>query len=297
MVSIRERLDSDAALLCDGAMGTMLFSHGLEMGQCPEALNLDKPVLLQEIARQYAAAGADIVETNTFGGSPLKLSQYGLEDRAVEINEAAVKAARAAVGDSAYVALSVGPCSKLLKPYGDTEPEQIRDSFQTQIGAGVSAGADVVFIETMTDLAEALLALEAAKAVSTEIPVSVTMTFDVTPNGFFTIMGNTVEAASKSLADAGADLVGSNCGNGSDNMVKIAEEFARHSPLPLVIQSNAGLPEVDGDRVVYPESPDFMGGRVERLLDLGVRVVGGCCGTSPEYIAAFRRVINARSQI
>jgi 5-methyltetrahydrofolate--homocysteine methyltransferase len=293
MKPLHERLHAGDILLCDGAMGTMLFERGLQMGQCPEAWNLERLQALEEIARLYFEAGADIVETNTFGGSPLKLAQYSLNDRTEEINAAAVVAVKRATQGQAYVGMSVGPCGRLLKPYGDTEPEAIRDSFERQIRAGAEAGADLIIIETMTDLAEAVLAVQAATHAAPTLPVAATMTFDPTPNGFYTIMGATIEAAARSLAEAGADIIGSNCGNGIENMVKIATEFAKHTSLPIIIQSNAGLPHIDGDRTVYPESPEFMAERVPALTDIGVRIIGGCCGTTPAHIAAFRRVIDS----
>jgi 5-methyltetrahydrofolate--homocysteine methyltransferase len=150
-------------------------------------------------------------------------------------------------------------------------------------------------IETMTDLAEATLAIEGARSVSGEIPIAATMTFDPTPNGFFTIMGTTIEQAVRGLADAGANVIGSNCGNGIDKMVEIAEEMRRHTTLPLMIQSNAGVPELAGDEVIYPETPEQMAAGCSQLLDLGVSIVGGCCGTTAEHIAAIREMVDRRS--
>lgn len=224
----------------------------------------------------------------------MKLAQYDLDDRIEEINATAVRAAREAVGDDAYVAASIGPCGRLLEPYGDTSPDIVAEGFRRQIKAVVAEGVDAVFIETMTDLTEATLAIKAARDISPTIPVSATMTFDITSKGFYTIMGVSVEQACQNLADAGTDIIGSNCGNGIENMVKIAAEFAKHSSLPVIIQSNAGLPDISGGTTVYAESPDFMAARCCQLLDLGVRIIGGCCGTTPEHIAAFRKTINDR---
>jgi len=285
-------LAAGRTLVADGAMGTMLFKKGLASGDCPEQVNLDHPYWLEQIASAYLEAGSDIVETNTFGGSPLKLAQYSLEDKTEEINTAAVRAARNAVGDRALVAASCGPCGHLLKPYGDIEPEQVLESFERQIRALVDAGVDLVCVETMTDLNEAILAVEACRRVSSSLPVSATMTFDFTPNGYFTIMGASIEQAAHDLADAGADVVGSNCGNGIVEMIRIAAEFKKHSNLPLLIQSNAGLPELKDETLVYPETPVFMAGRSRRLIDLGVNIIGGCCGTTPEHIAAIRAEVD-----
>jgi 5-methyltetrahydrofolate--homocysteine methyltransferase len=234
--SLLNRISAGEVLLCDGAMGTMLIERGLKLGECPEAWNLSHPDRLVEIARLYTQAGADIVETNTFGGSPLKLAQYELDARTEAVTQSAVRAAREGADGKALVALSCGPTGKLLKPFGDTEPEEIRASLERQIGAAVGEKIG--------------------------------------------------------LTAAGADLIGSNCGNGIDNMVQVAREFRRHSKLPLAIQANAGLPRLEGNRAVYSETPDLMAGRIEALVKAGVALLGGCCGTTPEHIAAFRREID-----
>ena len=292
MKPLLERITAGERLLGDGAMGTMLMARGLQTGACPERWNLERPEVLEEIARLYLEAGADIIETNSFGGSPLKLAQYHLDDQTDEINHTAVDAVRRAVGDRAYVSGSVGPTGRMLEPYGDTTPEETTAAFELQTRALIDAGADLLCIETMTDLNEARLAVEAARRNGPGIPVIATMTFDHTPNGFYTVMGVTVEQAIAGLVEAGADIIGSNCGNGIDNMVALAGEFRRHTDGPLMIQSNAGLPQLVDGAIRYGESPEFMAERVAELLALGVSIVGGCCGTTPEHIAAFRRVID-----
>jgi 5-methyltetrahydrofolate--homocysteine methyltransferase len=251
------------------------------------------PEVLAEVATLYVEAGADLITTNTFGGSPLNLASYGLDDRTEEINHTAVEVVRSVVGDRAYVSASIGPTGKILTPYGDTEPEVVREAFARQIGALVAAGTDLLCIETMIDLREAELALEAARSVSADIPVIATMTFDPTPRGFFTVMGVTIEQACSNLVEAGADIVGSNCGNGVDRMVEIAREFTRHASVPVMIQSNAGLPEHHAGELAYPESPDFMAARVGGLMDLGVSIIGGCCGTTPAHIRAIRAAVDS----
>ncbi|MFH2055984.1 MAG: homocysteine S-methyltransferase family protein, partial [bacterium] len=151
--------------------------------------------------------------------------------------------------------------------------------------------------ETMTDIAKATIAVRVAKEVSPELPVIATMTFDATPKGFFTIMGVTIERAAEELAAAGADVIGSNCGNGSDNMVKIAAEFKKHTKLPLIIQSNAGLPVLEAGEVVYPETPEYMAERARKLIDIGVSIIGGCCGTTPDHIRAIREAVNQAGRV
>jgi len=288
MAALLDRLHERKVLVADGAMGTMLFQRGLSPGECPERINLEHPEILEEIARLYVEAGAEIIQTNTFGGSPLKLAMYHLDDKTEEINVAAVRAARKGARGRAFVAASCGPCARLLKPYGDTDPAEVQAGFERQISALVSERIDMISVETMTDLHEAVLAVRAVKAVAPSIPVSATMTFDSTPRGFYTIMGVTVEQAAKGLADAGADIIGSNCGNGIENMIGIAAEFRKYSNLPILIRPNAGLPRMIEGVLIYPESPEFMAEKGRELLQIGVSILGGCCGTTPEHIAAFR---------
>ncbi len=289
-----ERLKRGDRIVADGAMGTMLFQRGLQPGECPESVNLNDPGILEEVARLYANAGAEIVQTNTFGASPAKLSEYGLSDRTEEINAVAVEAVRKGVGNRAYVSASCGPSSRILKPYGDTDPGELSTGFERQLTALIGAGVDLVCVETMTDLNEALIAVEAAKKVSPGTPVAATMTFDETPRGFFTIMGVGVGEAASGLERAGADVIGSNCGNGIERMIDIAREFRKHSPLPLLIQANAGQPDMIDNQLVYPETPEFFAEKSLELVDIGVSIIGGCCGTTPSHIREIRRLIDSR---
>lgn len=287
-----DRIAAGETLVCDGATGTMLFEMGLAPGACPEALALSRRELLEDLARLYLNGGADIVETCTFGASPLKLAQYDLDVKTEAINREAVSAVRAVVGDQAYVGGSVGPSGKILQPYGDVSEEQVYDSYRRQMESLIGAGIDCLLVETMLDITEAKLAIKAARDVSTDLPVTATMTFDATPRGFYTIMGVDVAAAVSGLVEAGADVIGSNCGNGIEKMVEIARAFRDTTDHPLIIQSNAGLPETENGKVVYRETPAFMAERVEQLLEIGVSIVGGCCGTTPEHVTAFRAVVD-----
>ena len=295
MRALLERLGVGEVLCGDGAWGTQLMARGLASGDCPERMNLTKPEVLTEVAGLYLDAGADLITTNTFGGSPLNLGNHGLDTRTEEINRAAVAALEPVTAGRAYISASVGPTGKILEPYGDTAPEVVAEAFSRQIGALIEAGADLVCIETMIDLREAELAVRATRSLSTDIPLVATMTFGETPHGFFTMMGSTVEQACTTLIEAGADIVGSNCGNGIDTMIEIARDFTKHASVPVVIQSNAGLPENREGELVYPESPEYMAERVSQLTDLGVGIIGGCCGTGPEHIRAIRSAIDAKT--
>jgi len=297
MEVLLDRLKRGEVLVADGAMGTELIKRGLTLGECPERMNLDEPDVIQEIALAYFEAGADIVQTNTFGGSPLRLAAFSLQDQTEQINVAAIRAVRRVIGSNAYLSVSCGPCGRRLSHAGDTEPDAVRDSFERQLRCCAAEGVDLICIETMTDLTEASLAVKTAKSVAPAIPVAATMTFDPTPNGFLTIMGVTIKQAAVGLTEAGADIIGSNCGNGIDNMIRIAIEFGKHSSLPLIIQSNAGLPKMIGEQAVYAETPEFMAERCSHLLASGVKVIGGCCGTTPDHIAAIRLVVNKHNDL
>lgn len=293
MEDLLMRLNRGEILVSDGAMGTMLMERGLEVGEPPESFNFARLKVLSEIATLYLDAGADIIQTNTFGASPLKLSFYSLEDKTEEINRNAVLAVRKVVGGCAYISGSCGPSGKLLEPYGDTSDSEMYNSFERQMKALISADVDIICIETMTDLREVTIAVKAAKTVSLSTPVIATMTFDPTPRGFYTVMGVNIEEAAGGLESEGADIIGSNCGNGIENMIKIAKEFREFSSLPIVIQSNAGIPEIRENTSVYPETPLFMAEKAKELVNVGVSIIGGCCGTTPEHIRAIRKVVDS----
>ncbi len=291
MSLLRERLSTGRTLVSDGAMGSLLMDTGLEPGACPDELSLSNPDALSKISGAYAAAGADLVHTNTFGACPMKLAEYHLEDRTEDINRAAVEAARAGVDVDVLVSASVGPCGRILEPYGDTSEEVVYESFLRQVTALVAAGVDAITVETMIDLREAVLAVKAARTAHPDIPILATMTFQATPRGFISVMGTSVEQAVEGMIGAGADAVGSNCGNGIELMVEIARAFRAATDLPILIQANAGIPEVREGLVHYPETPEDFAAAVPALIAAGVGVIGGCCGTDPAHIRAIRSAI------
>ena len=290
-----DRLQAGERLVGDGGWGTMLMARGLEAGRPPESLLLTRPEAIEEVTELYLAAGAQIITTNTFGGCPLSLRMHDLEDETEEISRLAVETVRRVAGDAAYVSASVGPSGRLLEPYGDVPRDEMQAAFQRQIRGLLEGEPDAICVETMTDLAEASLAVAAAKSLSPSTPVMATMTFDDTHRGFFTVMGVSLQQAANGLKEAGADVIGSNCGNGSDTMVEIARALAPHTSLPILIQPNAGIPENRDGLVVYPESPQYMAERATELIDVGVAIVGGCCGTTPDHIRALREVVVARA--
>jgi 5-methyltetrahydrofolate--homocysteine methyltransferase len=289
-----ERLRQGEVIVGDGSLGALLVQRGMKHGETPELYNLIKPEIIEEIASLYLDAGAEIITTNSFGASPLRLQHFSLEKEMEAINRGAVEAVRRAIGDKAYVSASIGPSARMMKPLGSTEPEEVYASFQRQLSVLLAAGIDMICIETMTDLAEASLAIKAARSLDQRIPIMATMTFGKTRKGFFTIMGTSIRDAASGLENAGANIVGSNCGNGMELMVEIAREFRLYAIAPVAIQGNAGMPIISDAGIVYPETPDFVAGKAVELLDLGVQIIGGCCGTGPDHIRAIRKVVDAR---
>ena len=276
-------------LLCDGAWGTLLQQKGLQPGECPELWNLTRRDDVLDIARSYIEAGADIIETNSFGGSRIKLSQYGLDDKASLINETAASISREAAGPDRHVAGSIGPTGKILMT-GDITADELYEAFSEQATALEKGGADIIIIETMSDAEEAAIAVKAAKE-NTRCTVIATMTFNPAPDGtYYTIMGVTPADMIRILREAGADIIGSNCGNGTEVLTGVARAIREADrEVPLIIQPNAGVPQLIDGKTIFPESPEIMSSFVPELVNLGVNIIGGCCGTTPEHIKAIAR--------
>jgi 5-methyltetrahydrofolate--homocysteine methyltransferase len=293
MDNILKRLQRGDVVVGDGALGTLLMQRGLKQGEPPEVYNLTRPYMLEEIASMYLEAGAEIVTTNTFGASPLRLKHFSLDKEMEEINRSAVEIVRRAVRDRAYVSASIGPSARILKPHGDADLEEVFSSFQSQTRALLAAGPDIICIETMADPIEASLAIKAVRSLNGIIPIMATMTFNKTPKGFFTYLGASVKDAAAALETAGANIIGSNCGDGAENMIGIAREFRQFSRAPIAIQGNAGLPIESETGLEYTEKPDFVAAKAIEMLKLGVQIVGGCCGTGPDHIRAIRQAVDA----
>ncbi|NIA21150.1 MAG: hypothetical protein GWP05_04070 [Anaerolineaceae bacterium] len=285
------RGEDNRILMLDGAMGTQLQARGLTGGDCPEQWAREHPVELAEIHTEYIKAGADIILTCTFGGSPLKLAGAGLEGQAEAINWALARVARE-VGPETIVLGDIGPSGEMISPLGTKTADQLRDAFGRQV-VGLAEVVDGFLVETMSDLDEAVLALEAVRKIAPGKPVLVSMTFQKDHDGkaFHTFMGLEPREAAKRLEDAGADAVGTNCGSGIEDITRVVEAMAEVTKLPLVAESNAGLPKLVHGQTVFDESPEVMAGKIAGLVAAGARIIGGCCGTTPQHIAAMKEAI------
>jgi 5-methyltetrahydrofolate--homocysteine methyltransferase len=277
-------------------MGTQLMLSGLEQGNCGEAWNLTHPELVLAIQRRYVQAGADCLLTNTFGGSRIMLNRHSQADDVVAINSAAVEIARAAFeGRDGYVIGDIGPFGGLMEPFGDFTETEVREAFREQARALVSAGADAIIIETQTSLEELGLGLSAAREAGAACVIG-SMAYDVTRDGstFRTMMGVDPERAAEFMEAHGADIVALNCGTGMD-MERARQAVLRYrdaTTLPIMAQPNAGQPKLVEMKVVYDESPEHMVAGVVPLLESGASIIGGCCGSTPEHIRAFRHAMD-----
>ena len=289
--TISEAVKAGRVLVSDGAWGTFLHEKGLQPGECPESWCKSRFADVADVARSYIAAGADMVETNSFGGSSFKLEHYGLAGDAAELNEAAAKASREAAGADRWVIASIGPTGKMLVTEEVTE-EELYGAFQTQAVAFEKGGADAVCIETMSDIAEAVQAIRATKD-NTSLEIICTFTFERTVRGDYrTMMGVSPTAAAQAAIEAGADVIGANCGNGIERMIEIVTEMrAASADAPILIHANAGLPQVVDGKNVFPETPEDMARQAPALVKAGANIIGGCCGTTPAHIQAIAQAI------
>ena len=285
MKNLRDLIESNELVILDGGWGTELDLLGLEPGVCPELWNIENPKAVEQVAKNYVDIGSQIVLTNTFGGSPLKLKKFGLETKVEEINKAGVQLSKKAAGELAYVFASVGPTGEFIEPLGDFTAEGLTQVFEQQIAALIAGGADAILIETMSDLDEIECAIAATRKLDAKIPIAVSLTFEKGINGFATMMGVTPQMACERLSNV--DIIGANCGNGPETMIELIAEIAQCTKLPIWARANAGLPILENGKTIFPASPQEMGAAAPKMVQAGARFIGGCCGTTPQHIQAM----------
>ncbi|MBP1657500.1 MAG: 5-methyltetrahydrofolate--homocysteine methyltransferase [Bacteroidetes bacterium] len=282
------RLLRSTPVLTDGAWGTQLQALGLRAGECPDAWNLTHPEQVRQVARLYVDAGSAVILTNTFRSNRIALEGFGLADKVVDINTSGVRISREAAAGRALIFASIGPTGKMLMTE-EVTPDEMLAAFTEQAAALASAGADALVIETMSDLEEAKLAVQAAR--TTGLPVVASMVFDSGKDKDRTMMGSTPEQVAEELAAAGADVIGANCGLGMEGYIPIARRLRAATHLPIWIKPNAGLPEMVEGKVTYRTTPEEFARQAAALRDAGVAFVGGCCGTSPQFVHALSTML------
>jgi homocysteine S-methyltransferase len=278
--TLRDLLDDGRVHVIDGAMGTVLYGRGMFVNVCYDELNIKEPDLIHSVHTDYVQSGAEIIETNTFGANPVKLSSFGLEDETGRINAAAVSLARSAANDRALVVGAIGPLGIRIEPFGPTAREEATEFFSQQVKGLTKGGVDGFILETFADIDELQAAYQAVRGLS-DLPIIAQMTIGEDGN---TSYGTSVETIAERLAEWGADVVGLNCSVGPAVMLDAIERIARVTDRPLSAQPNAGIPRSVGDRQIYLASPEYMAQYARRMIDAGARFVGGCCGTTPEHI-------------
>jgi 5-methyltetrahydrofolate--homocysteine methyltransferase len=295
MASWQELVGNGATVIADGAMGTMLMANGLEFGDPPEVWNLEHPEIIRRVQRGYLDAGSQIILTNTFGGNRLRLELHGREDRVDQLNRTAAVLARveaSAADHPAIVAGDIGPTGQIMASIGGTlTPERAREVFAEQARGLAAAGVDVMWVETMSDLSEAVAAIEGARDAAPDKPVIATMSFDTRGH---TMMGVSPEQAAEALLAAGAAAVGGNCGNGPDELIPVLERMRRAFPdATLVAKANVGQPVLVGMAVAYETTPEMMADFARRFREAGANIVGACCGSTPPHLRAMAEAVAA----
>ncbi|MBW2361348.1 MAG: homocysteine S-methyltransferase family protein [Deltaproteobacteria bacterium] len=291
MTLIDELLANGPALL-DGAWGTELQARGLTLGEVPDFWNLEHAERVEQVARAYVEAGSDIILTNTFRANNIALANHADVSQLDRVNRAGVEISKRAAGERARVFASIGPSGKLLMR-GQVDEASLRKSFEQQARALAAGGADAIVVETMGDLEEARFAIDAARA--TGLPVAACMVYDSGKKKDRTMMGVPPAQAAEALSEAGADVIGANCGNGIDGYIPICAQLAAATDRPIWIKANAGLPTLEGGEVVYRTTPDEFASHLDELVAAGASFIGGCCGTNPAFIALLRTRLDARA--
>jgi len=278
-------------VLLDGATGTELIKRGFSLGLCPELINIENPEAIQSVHRDYFLAGSDAVTTNSLGANPLKLAAQGLSDRCREMNVAAGRVAVAVRPSGCFVAGDIGPTGQFLQPQGEHTEAEFEDGFAVQAAGLAEGGVDFFLTETMFDLREALCAVRGARRVAPDLPIFTCLTFNRTKRGFFTLMGDSLEKAARAFEAEGVPAFGANCTLSSGDMADLVADLRALTSTPIIAQANAGKPEVSGDRIVYAQDVDDYLSAIPRLIRNGASIIGGCCGTNPEYIRRMAALI------
>lgn len=276
-------------------MGSRLIDLGLQPGTPPESWNITHPESIKQIHLEYFSTGSDIVLTNTFGGSRLKLEAHGHGDKVKEYNTEAVEIAKEICPANGYIAGDIGPSGKFLSPVGSITEQELIDNFTEQTMILAEAGVDFFFIETMVDLKEAEIAVKVAKRVSNR-PVFVAITYKKTKRGFFTIMGNSIEQCSEVLKEAGADAIGANCTISSEEMIDLIPLIANSTDLPIIAKPNAGQPQLIEGKTIYLSKPAEFANDIQQMIRNGATIVGGCCGSNPKFINEISKQIKREKQ-
>ena len=289
MMDLKARLKDGPVLVADGAMGTMLQDAGLPIGMSGEAWLLERPDAVADVHRAYIEAGSDLILTCTFGGTSVRMERSGLADRVGEINQRAVEIAREAAAGRAFVAGDIGPLGELLAPLGKRTVEEAVDIFAEQAAALANARVDLLYIETMASLEEVQAAVEGVRRVAPDMPISATLSFDTKGR---TNMGVRPEQAAKALQELGVVAMGANCGASLEMTEEAVRKMAETATgAALIVKPNAGIPKLVDDEMVYDASPEEMAEYAQRMVELGARVVGGCCGSTPEHIRAIAQAV------
>ena len=290
MKGLRERLRENEVIVFDGGVGTYLYEKGVFINTCYDELNLTNPDIVTEVHREYVTAGADVIETNTFGANRFRLAAHGLEKKAYEIAKRGAQLAKAVAGDETLVAGSVGPLGVQIEPLGKVSFDEAREAFREQVKGLLDGGADIIILETFVLVPELQQAIRAVKEVNPDTPIMAQVTINDDGN---LLSGATLESFVKAVGDSGVDTIGLNCSVGPKSMLEALETLKTLTPLPISVQPNAGLPQNIGGRNIYMTSPEYMAEYAKRFIQTGASIVGGCCGTNPAHIRAIRRAVRA----
>ncbi len=291
MISLLERLHKGETILADGALGTILFPEGISESLCVEKVNITHPKHLEIVANDYLSAGAEIIQTNTFGATPVRLEQFNLVQHTKEINQNGVHAVRNVIGDKAYLSFTCGPTGIFLSENKNENLEKIRDNYHVQFESVKSEQIDLISIETMIFFEEAVVAFQTAKEIFENTPVSISLLFRKKNEIYQTYDNFSIDDVINQLQNLNVDIIGSNCGDGSQLMIGIAKTLCHSSKLPVSIRPSAGIPQKTDNLLVYPENKELFCSSIKEIINAGVQIVGGCCGTTPDYISMVKSSI------